>query len=254
MAMEGATSRKTAANEPLMFHRLAPYYDDLVGGKDYRREVRALESIVRRLARSRGRRWLDVACGTGRHLSFLRRHYAVTGLDASREMLKVARRRLPGVPLVLGDMRDFRLDGPFDVVSCLYSAIGHLESERDLSATFANFARHLVPGGVALVEPWIDPADFRTGYVHLLTHQGPEVTVARMASSSRRGRRSVVRYHYLIGTPGRPVAHFEEESLGLLVARRRLLRLMRDAGLTARFLGRGLTPGRGLLVGRKPPR
>lgn len=236
-----------------MFHRLAPYYDDLVGSKDYRSESRALESLARRLLRSRGRRWLDVGCGTGRHLSFLRRHFAVTGVDASREMLRVARGRLPGTRLVLGDMRSFRLGSTFDVVSCLFSAIGHLRSERDVAAAFANFARHLAPGGVAIVEPWIDPEEFRAGYVHLLTHRSPSVTVARMASSSRRGRRSTVRYHYLIGRTGHGVEHFEEVALGLLLPRGRLLELLADAGLTARFLSRGLASGRGLLLGLKAP-
>ena len=238
---------------PLMFHRLAPYYDDLVGSKDYRSESRTLESLARRLLRSRGRRWLDVGCGTGRHLSFLRRHFAVTGVEASPEMLRVARDRLPGTRLVLGDMRSFRLGSTFDVVSCLYSAIGHLRSERDVAAAFANFARHLAPGGVAIVEPWIDPEEFRAGYVHLLTHRSPSATVARMAFSSRRGRRSAVRYHYLLGRTGHGVEHFEEVDLGLLVPRSRLVELLADAGLSARFLRRGLASGRGLLLGLKAP-
>ena len=235
--------------KPLMFYRLAPFYDDLVGAKDYRRECRVLESLARRLGSPRGGTWLDVACGTGRHLSFLRRHYSVTGIDVSREMLRVARRRLPGVRLVLADMRDFRLDETFDVVSCLYSAIGHLETERDLEATFVNFAHHLKPGGIAIVEPWIDPADFRRSYVHLVTHQSPSVTVVRMATSSRRGKRSAVHYHYLIGEKGRRIEHFEEVDIGLLVSHQRLLDMMDAAGLTARFLRRGLTSGRGLIVG-----
>ena len=239
-------------SRPLMFHRLAPYYDDLVGEKDYRSESRTLESLAQRLGRSRGRTWLDVACGTGRHLEFLRRHYSVTGVDVSPGMLRVARRRLPGVPLIEGDMRNFRLDETFDVVSCLYSAVGHLRTERDLERTFANFARHLKPGGVAIVEPWIDPSDFRPHFVHLLTRETPSVRVARMAFSSRRGRRSLVHYHYLIGRPGRRVEHFEEVDVGLLVSRDRLKALMERAGLSARFLKRGLPSRRGLLIGLKP--
>lgn len=234
-----------------MFHRLAPYYDDLVGGKDYRAEARLLESLARRLVRSGGRAWLDVACGTGRHLKSLQDRYSVSGVDLSAEMLRIARRRLPGIRLTLADMRNFRLRERFDVISCLYSAIGHLKSERDLAATFANFAHHLKPGGVALVEPWIDPGDFRSGYVHLLTHRTPSVTVARMAYSERRGSRSAVHYHYLIGRPRHRVEHFEEVDVGLLVPRRRLVQLMNTAGLKGRFLRRGLPSRRGLLVGLK---
>ncbi|HXW66513.1 MAG TPA: class I SAM-dependent methyltransferase [Thermoplasmata archaeon] len=234
-----------------MFHRLAAYYDDLVGGKDYALEARHLEALAGRLRRSTGRRWLDVACGTGRHLSYLRRHFEVRGIDRSPEMLRVARRRLPGVRLEVGDMRTFRLNAEFDVVSCLFSAIGHLRSERELGATFANFQRHLKPGGIVIVEPWIDPADFRPGFVHAMARESPSASVVRMAFSSRQGRRSLVHFHYLIGAPGRRVQHFEEVDLGLLVPRARLCALMRRAGLTARFLRKGLPSGRGLLVGRK---
>lgn len=241
-------------SRPLMFYRLAEYYDVLVGEKDSRAECQRLEALAKRFGRSGGASWLDVACGTGRHLEFLRRRHHVTGVDLSPDMLRVARRRLPGVRLLLGDMRNFHLDGSFDVVSCLYSAIGHLRTQHELRSTFANFARHLKPGGLVIVEPWIDPANFHSGltYIHLLSRRTREVTVVRMSSSSRRGARSIVRYHYLIGRAGRRIEHFEEIVPGLLVPRKRLLTLLRQAGLSPRYVRGGLTPGRGLLIGLKP--
>ncbi len=154
-----------------MFHRLAPFYDALTSGKDTGQEVAYLERLAARFGRSGGRAWLDVACGTGRHLAFLRRHHAVTGLDLSAPMLRIARQRLPGVRLLRADLRSFRLGEQFDVLTCLFSAIGHLRSEAELRATFRHFADHLKPGGVGLVEPWIDPVQFRSGFVHLVGHR-----------------------------------------------------------------------------------
>lgn len=237
---------------PLMFHRLAGYYDLLVGDKDYRAECRRLETLARRFGRSGGRSWLDVACGTGRHLEFLRHEYEVTGIDRSPQMLRVARRRLPGIRLLRRDMRTFHLDESFDVVSCLFSAIGHLQTDREVGAAFANFARHLKPGGVVIVEPWIDPAIFRSGHVHLVSKRDGPVLVARMSHSTRRGAHSLVHYHYLIGRLGRGVRHFEGTDVGWMVPPRRLVDLLRRAGLRARFVRNGLTPGRGLLIGQKP--
>lgn len=239
-------------NKPFMFHRLAQYYDQLVGEKDYRAECRRLESLARRYGRSGGGSWLDVACGTGRHLELLRHEHPTVGIDISPEMLEVARRRLRGIRLVHADMRDFELGKTFDVVSCLYSAIGHLRSERELQATFANFARHLKPGGVAIVEPWIDPSDFKRGYIHVLSYKAGDVTVARMGYSFSRGAHSFIRYHYLIGVAGRGVQHLEETDVGLLVPHKHLRKLMAQAGLRARVVRPGLTPGRGLLIGQKP--
>jgi len=188
-----------------LFRDLAKYYDIQYSWKDYRAETKRLEAIARRYGRSGGRDWLDVACGTGRHLEYLRQRYDCMGVDASSEMLRVARRRLPGVRLVRGDMRTFSLGRRFDVVSCLFSAVGLLTNERDLKRSFARFADHLKPGGVVIVEPWILPSRAKAGHVHLRTSETPEATLVRLAYSEVRGRWTVIRYYHLIGIPGRGV-------------------------------------------------
>jgi SAM-dependent methyltransferase len=235
-----------------MFHRLAALYDLQYAQKDYEGEVGRLTQLFRRYGRSGGDRWLDVACGTGRHLELLRRSFQVTGVDGSADMLRVARRRLPGVRLIHADMRSFRAPGPFDAVSCLFSAIGHLPDERSLQRTYENFARHLVPGGVAFIEPWIDPANFRSGSVHLVSATDSDPVLARMAYSRRRGPHSVIDYHFLVGTKGRGIETIVERDTGLLVSPARQLALLTRAGLRPRFLAKGFSTGRGLLVATKP--
>jgi SAM-dependent methyltransferase len=64
---------------------------------------------------------LDAACGTGQHLKAVARAGArPVGLDLSRAMLRVARRRAPGVPLAQADLcRELPLRrGAFDAVLC----------------------------------------------------------------------------------------------------------------------------------------
>jgi ubiquinone/menaquinone biosynthesis C-methylase UbiE len=239
-------------SEMPQFHELAEYYDAINDWKNYQTESLRLESIARRWGRPGKTSWLDVACGTGRHLEYLRQRHPVVGVDASREMLRIAGRRLPGVPLYRGDMRTFELHRQFDVVSCLFGAIGHIRTKADVRRTFENFARHLKPGGIAIVESWIESSAFRPGMIHLRTYESTASTIARVAHSSRRGNRSLVHYHFLIGTPGRDVRYFEHRDEGLLLSREELLQLMRSAGLTSRFLARGFTPSRGLLIGVKP--
>ena len=122
-----------------MFHELAALYDSTYATKDYRGECRRLRALVDASASGPAKRWLDVACGTGRHLEILRRNYDVAGVDLSPDMLRLARKRLPGIRLVLGDMRTFDLRERFDVITCLFSAIGHLRSERDLASSRESF-------------------------------------------------------------------------------------------------------------------
>jgi len=234
------------------FGELARYYDSLNDGKDYRAEAERLESLARRFGPPGRTSWLDVACGTGRHLEFLRREHPVVGLDRSREMLQIARRRLPGVQLVLGDMRSFHLRRQFNVVSCLFSAIGHLATPRDVKRTFTTFARHLTPGGIAIVEPWLDPSVVREGMIHLRVHESPELSVVRCAFSTRRQNHTIIRYEYLVGEAGVGIRRYRVTDIGLLMSRTELLETMQSAGLAPRFIEKGLTQGRGLLLGIKP--
>jgi len=76
-------------------------------------------------------RLLDLGCGTGRHVvHFARRGFEATGVDLSRHMLAVARRKLAAAGcqanLVYGDIT--RLDelglGLFDYAICMFSTLG----------------------------------------------------------------------------------------------------------------------------------
>lgn len=103
------------------------------------------EALVR-LGDLRGRRVLDVGCGTGALAAALaeRAHGKVWGVDPSEEMLAVARGRVPrGVGLKLGRAEElpFR-DGWFERI--VFSLVVHLV---DRSPAFAEAARVLVPAG-----------------------------------------------------------------------------------------------------------
>src|SRR5579863_8703191 len=103
-----------------LYSELAPYYDKIYHWKDYRKETRKLKELIRKNQLSSGADLLDVACGTGRHLSYLRKDYDCTGVDNSNQMLAVAKRNNPGVPFTQGSMLDFDLGRQFDVILCVF--------------------------------------------------------------------------------------------------------------------------------------
>lgn len=231
---------------------LADYYDVVYSFKDYRKEAARVLELARRYGRSGGREWLDVACGTGVHLQYLARRYHCTGVDVSPTMLRIARRRVPGARFRQGDMRRFRLGQRFDVVSCLFSAIGYARTLDGLRQAVASFERHLKPGGVLILEPWLTPQVYRVGSSHLQVSGAGGVRVARANTSERRGRLSVMRMHYLLVEPGRPVRYeVDVHEMGLFTVAE-TLRTLQHVGLRARFLKRGLMKGRGLFVAVKP--
>ncbi|HUJ78542.1 MAG TPA: class I SAM-dependent methyltransferase [Thermoplasmata archaeon] len=255
--MTGARPPGRRTDAARMYHALAPYYDRLYAGKEYGEEVRALAAIARRTLGRSPRSVLDVACGTGRHLEeFARTVPELAGIDASGAMLCEARRRLgPRASLVRADMRSFDLDRTFDLVVCLFSAIGHLRSARDRAAAFTAFRRHARPGGLLLVEGWIRPDRFRASGIYLQEYRGPDATIVRLSRSERRGALSRIEMQYLIGEPGRPVRHLRELHEMPLVPVRAMLRELSRAGFRAgvRFGPVREWRDRGLYVGRRPP-
>ncbi len=91
---------------------------------------------------------LDLACGTG-ELEWLFREtpICIVGVDASKGMLKAARKKCPGARFALGDAAAVRLAREFDMVLLLFDSANHMNSLSHLKRVFKNARRHLKEGG-----------------------------------------------------------------------------------------------------------
>ncbi|HXW66534.1 MAG TPA: methyltransferase domain-containing protein [Thermoplasmata archaeon] len=230
----------------------ARLYDSIYAWKDYRSESQRLRALVRRFGPPGARTLLDVGCGTGSHLAHLARHFRTQGVDRDERMLRVARAKLPDLRFTQAPMDRFDLGRRFDVITCLFSAIGYVRSPRELERTLRNFARHLRPGGVAIVEPFVRPNRYRAGTVHAQLLGSTDQPIARMNLSERRGDRAIMDMHHLIGTP-QGVRYWVEHHDLALYSVPEYLRSFRRAGLRGRYLAHGFTRDRGLLVGVLAP-
>jgi len=231
-----------------MFDRSADLYDALYSWKDYGDEVARITRLIEELHPA-AKTFLDVACGTGRHLELLRERFEVEGVDLDPALLSIAAERNPGVPLHEGDMISFDLSRTFDVVACLFSSIGYVETAQNLSTACASLSKHVAPGGILLLEPWLTPDGYEEGHVGFLTVDEPELKIARINTSQRDGDVSILNFSYLVGTPA-GIEHFtEDHRLGLFTDEQ-----YRDA-LTAAGLELqkdGDLMGRGLYVAVNP--
>ena len=55
-------------------------------------------------------------------------------------------------------MTNFDLGRGYDAVTCLFSAIGHVITEEKLRAAMRSMSAHVRPGGLVVIEPFIDPS------------------------------------------------------------------------------------------------
>lgn len=105
-----------------LYTDLSGYYDLMCDGIDYRAQSDAARRL-QHIFGNRGRRHLDLACGTGPHIRHLLDFgYQSSGLDINPPMLELARLRCPEAQFAVQDMADFRVEQPFDLITCfLYS-------------------------------------------------------------------------------------------------------------------------------------
>jgi SAM-dependent methyltransferase len=245
---------RLSGTDDAAYVRSAAIYDLFYTGtgiKDYRAEAEEVDRRVRTRNPS-ATTLLDVACGTGQHLSFLAGRYAVEGADVTPEMLAQARERLPRVPLHLADMRGLDLGRTFDAITCMFSSIGHLLEPAEMRAAFVRFAQHLAPGGVLIVDGWVRPEAWMDGHLSDIEQaEAGGVQVFRLTHSRRADRITTLTQHYLMrDTDG--IDHFVERHVLALTPTDEYVRAAEAAGLRAEVIP-DYMPGRDRIVGIKPP-
>ena len=233
-----------------MFRASARFYDAIYGFKDYEGEAAEIDARIQRACPGAST-LLDVACGTGGHLRHLHGRYACEGIDLAEEQLAVATERLPDVAFHLADMTSFDLGRTFDAVICMFSSIGYAGTIDRVRAAVAAMGRHLRPGGVLIVEPWLEPDAWQDGHLSFLAVDEDDIKIARMARSETHGRLAVMAFEHLVLTHEHGVEHFVERHELALFTVGEYLEAFAAAGLDAEHDPEGPI-GRGLYTAIRP--
>lgn len=140
------------AKRDTSWDKAARWYDELLEGREdtYQRTV-ILPNLLRRMAIRRGERVLDLACGQG----FFARAFAeagarVTGVDISKELIALAKRRVPrGVEFMVAsaDNLGFLKNGSIDKAAFVLA----IQNMQDVHGALAECARVLRPGGALYI-------------------------------------------------------------------------------------------------------
>lgn len=129
-----------------------------------------------------GSRVLDIGCGSGRDLAYLKKSgFAVTGADNSKEMLQAAVEKYPELASVLyrsGLPELPQVNGPYDGMLC--SALFQHIPDDLLRDSFRRIRELLSPGGIFLLSfpvryPGIDPQTNRDTHGRLFYIRPKEI-------------------------------------------------------------------------------
>jgi SAM-dependent methyltransferase len=150
---------------PKLYGELAAWFHLLTPPEEYEEEAEIYRRAILEAADRPVRTVLELGSGGGNNASHLKRHFEMTLVDLSREMLEVSRGLNPECEHVQGDMRSARLDREFDAVF-VHDAIDYLTKREDLRACMETAWVHCRPGGVALFVPDYIRESFTPGEDH----------------------------------------------------------------------------------------
>ncbi len=226
-----------------MFTPFANWYDlHYRSIKDYKTETERIAYILEKLE-TQPRSILDVACGTGEHARILSETYGyqVDGIDLEPGLIEIAQKKNPQGEFTAADMRSFSLPKQYDALTCLFSSIGYAETADGLQASIDCMARHLKPGGWLILEPWVEPDEWKPELVDASESFDPEsqtrILQARQASTE--GTVSVITIDYHIEAPNRNLSFTETHRLGLFT-RKEIEAALSNAHFETRFLPKGV--------------
>ena len=139
------------------YEALAGHYDELTEDVAYTRRADFVEKLMGR-SRVPVKTVLDLACGTGTMTAiFTRRGYELVSVDASADMLAVAREKTAGIPgeppvFLQQDMPRLDLYGTVEAAICCLDSLNYLTRPSDLRRTLGRLRLFIQPGGVLIFD------------------------------------------------------------------------------------------------------
>jgi SAM-dependent methyltransferase len=135
-----------------LYSELAEWYPVFATPEECRKEAVSIARALRQASRRKLHDVLELGSGVGNIAFHVKRHFAVTLVDQSPNMLAASQALNPDCEHIEADIRSFRLGRSFDAVF-VQDAICHMTTEQDLRAVMETAFVHLRPGGVALFVP-----------------------------------------------------------------------------------------------------
>ena len=141
-----------------MYSSLARYYDKLGFNEFAMAFLGKILPLFERYMRAhdipkQNLKIIDLACGTGELSRLLSNNgFKACGLDVSKEMLYVARRKKPGLKFYNKDLRTFSLKSKYHVATCAFDSLNHITEESELLTVFKNVYRALRKYGLFIFD------------------------------------------------------------------------------------------------------
>jgi 2-polyprenyl-3-methyl-5-hydroxy-6-metoxy-1,4-benzoquinol methylase len=183
---------------------LAKYYDVMHQHRNYGQECHFADNLIQKYCP--GTKYiLDICCGTGEHaIQMAKLGYKVTGIDASPDMIKLAKEKAKKVGASIEfsciNIHELNVIGEFQAAYCLGYTFHYMTTYSDVMSFLHTINKALLPKGLFLV-------DFINGWSLIeginrdkFVYQREDATIFHFeqASLNRKKRVRHIEFYYVI--------------------------------------------------------
>lgn len=141
------------------YQKLAFYYDDIYNTDFYYQYGFFIKNIIKQ-NKIINPVILDCACGTGKLITKLIKNGIskndIQGFDASKEMIKIAKKNNPDVKFYISDFKSFpenkNINKNYNIITCTFDAINYILKKQDLQNFFKNVNNKLENNGIFIFD------------------------------------------------------------------------------------------------------
>lgn len=132
----------------------SPYYHILYSQRNDAEAEFLIDNLSAHLKPALHSRVLDIACGRGRHATYLhKKGFDVTGIDLSEQSIKYAQQfEQKNLHFYVHDMRKLFYINYFDIAFNLFTSFGYFETEKDHVNALIGFKKALKPDGIFVID------------------------------------------------------------------------------------------------------
>lgn len=187
------------------FTKTAPYYDAIYAGRNIESNTRLITTLLRQLLpNDKQRTLLDLGCGTGSYThAFARLGHKVTGVDRSKNMIRVAKSKASKIEtaptFVVSDILSYNKKGQFDSVVSLFDVLSYMITDHDTTRFFNTVSSQLKPGGVFIFDCWHGPGILSSKPINMTqSYKTSEFSIIRKKTPTLIRLTNTVRVHHAL--------------------------------------------------------
>lgn len=180
---------------------------------------------------------LDTACGTGRHIKqFKKSGYNVSGIDISRGMVKIAKKRNNNVEIKQGNFSKFSNKKRHSMITAFFNSMGYHDNEKEMLFTFKNIYKNLKDDGLFIFDIFTKTKQEKIFMVR--NYKLGDISFSRtfLGFPSNKKFKSIV---YYIVNKGKKIEHIKIDTSQGIFTKEIVLKLLKKSGFKQLYSGKG---------------